>query len=112
MTTLHYYLMWSILSGAYLALGEVAEHKMQSWHSLQQVRFRPLLVGECQTAVTISSAELGEYKHALHLVAKKPPVERILDFTAPLGAEHAQVVQFVSWALEPTLYRVRQKIPL
>ena len=63
------------------------------------IEYRPLLhVDETQEVnLTISCAELGDYKYTLKLSTSPPGIEKILHFTAPLGGQQTQTYRFDSY---------------
>jgi len=73
-----------------------------------QVLFRPMLPGQGQATLRLSSAELGDYPYTLHYEAKPPGLERTMAFKAPLGStDTTQSFRFAHYARKPAVYTAR-----
>jgi len=72
---------------------------LPSSESVVEVLFRPVLAGQGQATLRLSSTELGDYPYALHYEAKPAGLERTMVFKAPLGStDHVQTIKFLHYA--------------
>ena len=69
-----------------------------------EVKYRPLLVEECEETLTLTSEELGIYSYSLSLRGLSPGLERSLVFNVPLGSKDVKSFRFMHYLDEKSDY--------
>ena len=69
-----------------------------------EVKYRPLLVEECEAPLTFTSEELGVYSYTLNLKGLSPGLERSLMFNVPLGSKDVKSFRFMHYLDEKSDY--------
>lgn len=60
-----------------------------------EIKYRPLLVTETASSLTLASAELGDYAYDLKLQGSNAGLERSIAFNVPLGTKETKAFRFM-----------------
>ena len=66
--------------------------------------YRPLIVSEQETDLTLKNPQLGEFKYKLVLKGLVPTTQRSLAFMTALGSELVQAFKFTHYLKKATTY--------
>ncbi|CAD8206755.1 unnamed protein product [Paramecium octaurelia] len=69
-----------------------------------EIAYRPLVVQDIQSKITIKSVQLGEFVYPLKLQGLQQNVSRSLYFKASLGTEMVLPFKFMNYTKKPTMY--------
>jgi len=72
-----------------------------------QVSFRPLMISESQSDLTVKNPVLGDYKYKLLLKGIAPTSQRSLAFKCALGQDQMQAFRFTHFLKKQTNYAVK-----
>lgn len=71
------------------------------------INFRPLMISETVTEMTIKNPVLGDFKYRLNLKGSAPTSQRSLAFRCALGQDQMQTFKFTHFLKKQTNYAVK-----